>query len=292
MSSPPLPRIGIAVSTLGRPSLSALLRSAAESTYLPTAFAIADHTPTGDLHVTADQPFPVHVVPSTGGASTGRNDAAAALTGLCDVVAFPNDDNQFASDTLRRVAEAFASAGAADAVAGTLDEPGGPRYRLPPVGTRLNRRTVWLAIEPATFLRLSSFSSAGGFRNDLGTGASTPWQSGDGTDLLLTLLAGGGTVISRPEIVVRGPGERKGLSPEKLVAKHRAYARGTGHVYRTHRYPPYRQLMVAVAPLLRATSHDPSLRLSLRLAVARTVGRIEGLAGRPLPGSKELRWWS
>jgi hypothetical protein len=62
----------------------------------------------------------------------------------------------------------------------------------------------------------------------MGTGAASPWQSDDGTDLLLTLMAKGGRVQSRPAIVVLGRGERKGLSADALVAKHRAYARGTG----------------------------------------------------------------
>jgi hypothetical protein len=284
------PRIGLALSTIGRPTLIALLDSLAVCSEPPTAVAVADHSPGADLRIERDYPFPVLVVPSTGGASEGRNDAAEALGDRCDVLGFPNDDNLYIPSTLTEVGDSFARADAPDAVAGTLLEFGRPRYRLPGDGRLLNRRTVWRAIEPAVFLRRSAFESAGRFREDMGTGAASPWQSGDGTDLLLTLMAGGGRVQSRPAIVVLGRGERKGLSADALVAKHRAYARGTGFVYRTHRYPPHAQLRVLLSPLVKAAAHDPSLALSLRLSVARSAGRLEGLVGRPLPWAKDPSW--
>lgn len=283
-------RIGLAISTIGRPSLTTLLDSVAASTVQPVAVAVADHTPHGDLRIERSYPFPVHVVPSRGGASEGRNDAVDALGACCDVLGFPNDDNAYLPSTLQEVTQCFLEPDAPDAVAGTLLERGRPRYKLPRDGRLLDRRTVWRAIEPATFLRRAAFETAGRFRLDMGSGAASPWQSGDGTDLLLTLMAQGGRVQSRPGVVVLGPGERKGLSADALVAKHRAYARGTGFVYRTHGYPRHAQLRVLLSPLLKAGAHDPSLALSLRLSLARSTGRLEGLAGRPLPWAKDPTW--
>lgn len=286
----PRPRIALALSTIGRPSLTALLDSVAAGSELPVAVAVADHTPSGDLRVDGAYPFPVLVVPSRGGASEGRNDAVQALGDRCDVLGFPNDDNLYLASTLVDVAESFAAPDAPDAVAGTLLEFGRPRYKLPRDGQLLNRRTVWRAIEPAVFLRREAFEAAGRFRQDMGTGADSPWQSGDGTDLLLTLMARGGRVQSRPGVVVLGRGERKGLSADALVAKHRAYARGTGFVYRTHGYPRHARLRVLLSPLVKAAAHDPSLALSLRLSIARSAGRFEGLTGRPLPWAKDPSW--
>lgn len=290
MTPRPQPRIGLALSTIGRPSLHDLLASVAASTVLPEAVAVADHTPGQDLRVDDVHPFPVLVVPSTGGASRGRNDAAAALPPQCDLLGFPNDDNLYLPTTVERAVAAFSSSAPPAAVAGLLLDDDGPRFRLPPDGTVLDRRSVWRAIEPAMFVRRAEFDAVGGFRDDLGTGATSPWQSGDGTDVLLKVMARGGRVVSRPDVVVRGRGERKGLSEEKLIAKHRAYARGTGHVYRVHDYPLPVRLGVLVAPLVKATTHDPSLRLSLRLALARSAGRLEGMVGRPLPGARAASW--
>lgn len=289
MTAPPQPRIGLALSTIGRATLAELLTSVAQGTVLPTAVAVADHTPDGSLRVEDAHPFPVLIVPSKGGASEGRNDAVAAL-GPCDVLGFPNDDNLYLPSTLEEATAAFAVAQPPSAVAGTLLEFGVPRYRLPPDGRLLNRRTVWRAIEPATFITREAFTSVNGFREDMGTGAQSPWQSGDGTDALLRIMAAGGTVQSRPGVVVLGRGERKGLPPDAIVAKHRAYGRGTGYVFRSHRYPLHARLRLLAGPLLKATTHDPDLRLSLRLSVARTAGRLEGLAGRTLPGSKDPSW--
>lgn len=283
-------RVGLALSTIGRATLPALLDSVATAHHLPVAVAVADHTRQGDLRVPGDYPFPVTIVHSTGGASRGRNDAAVALGRDIDVLGFPNDDNTYTSTTLSEVVRAFAAEPAPDAVAGTLLEDAGPRFVLPRAGTLLDRRTVWRAIEPAVFLRRVAFERAGGFRDDLGSGAASPWQSGDGTDLLLKVLGAGGHVLSAPGVEVVGRGERKGLSEQAWVDKHRAYARGTGYVYRDHGYPWSSRLRVLVAPLLKPTSHDPSLHLSLRLAYARSAGRLEGLIGRPLPRSREPGW--
>jgi hypothetical protein len=282
-------RIGLAVSTVGRPSLTALLTSVAQSTLLPSAVAIADHTPHGDLRVDGDYPFPVLVVPSGGGASRGQNDAAAAL-GPCDVLGFPNDNNLYVPNTLEQVAAAFTGPRPPSAAAGTLLQAGLPHTRMPREGRLLNRRTVWKAVEPATFLRSDVFNLLRGLRDDMGTGADSPWQSGGGTDLLLRLMASGGAALSKPGIVVLGRDERKGLPPDAMVAKHRAYARGTGFVYRTHHYPVPARVRLLVAPLLKAAAHDPDLRLSLRIALARSTGRWEGLSGRPLRRAPELKW--
>jgi len=283
------PSVGLALSTVGRPLLTELLASAAASTRLPAAVAVADHTPNRDLTIRGDYTFPVVVVPSVGGVARGRNDAAAALSARCDVLGFPNDDCLFPPATIEQVSHAFAGPQSPAVVAGTLLDASGPRMRLPAAGTALDRRTVWRAIEPAMWVRREVYEGIGGIRDDLGTGSDSPWQSGDGTDLLLRIMADGGSVRSRPDIVVSGRGERRDLTPDAFVAKHRAYARGTGYVFRLHSYPLRDQLRLVLAPLVKVSTHDASLALSARVAAARAVGRIEGLAGRPLHGRK-LTW--
>jgi len=283
------PSVGLALSTIGRPGLKELLESAAESSRLPAAVAVADHTPHQDLRIDDKYPFPVLITSSVGGVARGRNDAVAALSPWCEVIGFPNDDCRLPPTTIEQVGRAFAGHHEATVVAGTLVDATGPRMRLPRSGTILNRRSVWRAIEPAMWVRRDAYLAAGGLRDDLGTGSDSPWQSGDGTDLLLRIMASGGTVCSRPEIIVLGRGERRDLAPSAFVAKHRAYARGTGYVYRLHSYPLHDRVRLVVAPLVKVALHDASFALSARIAAARATGRVEGLLGRPLT-TKHLTW--
>jgi hypothetical protein len=229
-------------------------------------------------------PFAVNVIPSVGGLSAGRNDAIRALPKDVQVVGFPNDDSTYPADSLAAIAAAFAATKWPDAICCSLVEQGVVRFALPPDGTLLDRRTVWRAIEPAVFVRRASVVSAGGFRTDIGTGADSPWQSGEGTDLLLRLLAEGGRVVSLAGVRVNGPGERRALTVRKWVAKQHRYARGTGYVYRIHAYPALSRVRMLAGPLLRVHEHDSSILLSLRIAVVRSFGRFEGLVGRRLVG--------
>jgi hypothetical protein len=279
---PSRPTLGLVITTIGRPRLSALLDSAERSSTRPLAVAVANQSG-APLPVPVDgYSFPVVVVPSSGGVSRGRNDAFAALDPRCEVIGFPNDDSEYRHDVLSAVVAAFAGARPPAAVACRLEDPKGTRFVLPPRGALLTRRTVWRAIEPSMFVHRAAFVAAGGFRPDLGTGAASPWGSGEGTDLLLRLLAAGREVVSRPDLAVHGPGERRELDDRAFIAKHRSYARGTGYVYRIHGYPWSSRLRTAVGPLARATGHDAALGLSLRLALARTLGRLEGLSARSL----------
>ncbi len=282
--------LGVAITTVGRPALQRLLESLAASTYLPTAVAVANQSGR-DLPVRpVGWPFPVLVTPSRGGASRGRNEAVSLLPSDVDLLWFPNDDSHVAPETLGEVAAAFESPARPAAVAGALVDPAGARFPMPQSGTTMDRWTVWRAIEPTTFVRRDVFERVGGFREDIGTGSPGLWQSGEGTDLLLRVLATGGTVLSQPEIEVLGPGERRDLSDTALARKHRGYARGTGFVYRVHDYPLRRKLLTLLGPWRAPLRHATDPWLSLRLAWHRSVGRLEGLLGRRL--SRRGRDWT
>lgn len=278
----PRVRIGLAVPTIGRPAIAALLESAAGSTLPPSAVAIADQSFDAVTIPQSPVPFDVVIVPSHGGASAGRNVAAAALGTEVDVLGFPNDDSWYPPETLAAVASRFATDPDLDALACAQGGPTRSGHALPPPGAPLDRSSVWRAIEWATFIRREVFLGLGGFDERFGTGGPTPWQSGEITDLLLRLLARGGRVISAPDVIVEGAGERRNLTDAEFVHKHRRYARGTGFVYRTHPYPLHTRLGIVVAPWLRWRSFQLSFWLTLRVVTARSVGRIEGLLGRPL----------
>lgn len=275
------PLLGLAITTIGRPALAALLRSAAESSLRPAAVAVANQSGRPLGIDPQGYPFPVNVVTSSGGASKGRNDAVAALPPEIAVVGFPNDDSWYPPSTLEAVVGWFASDDPPAAVACSQQPPGRQFRPLPANGVVLDRTTVWRAIEWTMFVDRTALAEVAGFRTDLGTGAPSPWQSGEGTDLLLRLLARGRRVVSASEVEVVGAGERRDLSVDEFVAKQRHYARGTGRVYRLHPYPAHVRLRILAAPWVRLRRFDGSLSHGLRIAYARSFGRLEGLFGRP-----------
>lgn len=286
-----LPRLGLAVTTIGRSAIVELLQSVARSSLQPVSCAIANQSGSPLAVDPSSYDFPVVVVPSQGGVSRGRNDAVAALGPDVDVIGFPNDDSVYDVDTCRAVVACFRRRPQPAAVACRLEEGQRVRFPLPSAGVAMDRRTVWRALEACTFVSRTSFEQVGGFSLELGSGGPTPWGSGEGTDLLLRIMEQGGIVLSRPDIAVQGRGERRQLDDDQLVAKHRSYARGTGHVYRVHGYPMSSRLRILAGPWAPPTQHDPDLRLSLRLALARSIGRLEGLTGRPLRRSGAGSGW-
>jgi len=194
-----LPSIGLAITTIGRPEISRLLQLAAESTVPPTAMAIASQSGRPLDHLLTPASLSVRTVSSGGGISARRNDAVLALAGLVEVLGFPtttacsrhtawDGGPPFRPPPLRRRGRGH--------VAGLPR----PRFTLPPP----DRLSVRRAAEPATFVRTRVFEAHGGFRTHLGSGGPSPWQSGEGTHLLLRLIEQGFTALSQPDIAVLG----------------------------------------------------------------------------------------
>ncbi len=293
MTPPPartasLSRIGLAIPTVGRSeSLHELLLSVAAGTWLPEKVVVADQSG-GRLVLETDLPFRVEIIPSRGGASAGRNDALRRLRDEVDYVAFPNDDSRFEPLTLQRVVDAFQEFGEPAALAGTYLDGAQPRYRLPPRGTVLDTRSAWRAIEPGMFVSAEALDRAVVFDEQIGTGSPTPWQAGEGTDLLLRFIAEQRRVISVPDVRVIGRGERRDLSEPEYRAKVRAYARGTGYVYRRHSYGTFTKLRLVVAPWVRLALSGRVDRRGLRVAWSSSLGRLEGVLARTLGEVRHL----
>lgn len=273
---PPATRVGIAVTTTGRWGyLEELLTSIWASTHQPVRVVVANQSgdrPPQKLFAGRNVVF----VDSDGGASQGRNDAAALLRDHVDVIAFPNDHSRYREDTIEAAARFFDADADLAGLAGTLVEPTGPRFKLPASGNALNRRTVWRAIESTMFVR----SCLAWFRPCLGPGSSSPWQAGEGTDLLFGMIHDGRRVIAAPEVVVLGRGERRSLSDEEWRTKLRSYARGTGYVLRLHRAGPIESLLFVFKPPIRLLIPPSTGRPTVRECIATVAGRLEGRLGR------------
>lgn len=237
-------------------------------------------------------PGQIMVTRSSRGASLGRNAGVAfGGAGLEDaLVMFPNDTTWFPDGTLASIRERMDADVPAGAV--TVTTPSGPRFELPAPGTPLDRRSVWQVIEMSLIIRLPVFRAIGGFDESIGTGAPTPWQAGEVTDLLLRALAmtpdlaTGFRWIPVEEAAVGGIEETTGLSTAERRWKLRAYGRGIGRVYARHPFPLWQRWgFVAAGLVIGARRHEYQL---LDGAPA-FLGRLEGVSGRPLGHLKAHR---
>jgi hypothetical protein len=286
-ADPAPPAIGIAVTTVGRwDQLRTLLEDLAAQSHPPGAVAIAHHDAGAAPHLDAVvAPFAdrleIATVVSERGISNGRNAAIATFAADIEWICFPNDTSRLDPDFLERMAR-HAVPGTTVCAAQLVDGDG-VRNTLPAPGSPPTRRNIWGAIEPATMVRRSYFDRVGGFDPDIGSGAATPWQAGEGTDLLLRLSKlDGFSVDWIHDIAVHAQTEFAHLTPAERRRKIRNYGRGTGYVYRRWNYPAwdrFRHVFGALlAPLRNRAKFAP------RDGVTLALGRAEGVSGRVISG--------
>ncbi|MGE2836562.1 glycosyltransferase family 2 protein [Mycobacterium sp. SMC-4] len=286
------PRFGIAIATIGRwAEVGQLLDDLAAQTYPPSAVVIAHHDreqpePEALTALLRTRHLPVRVVVSPRGVSHARNIAAAALGDDVDWVLFPNDTTRYDADFLERLAGRCVPP--TTVCAAQLVDQEGPRNLLPAAGAPLTRRTAWGAIEPATAFRLDEFRAVGGFDVSIGTGSDSPWQAGEGTDLVLRLAERDGFSIEwASDIVVHAATEFAHLRPEERRRKLRNYGRGAGHLLRKWRYPLWYKLAhllaAALMPLRNRKKFTPADGLAL------LTGRTEGVLGRTFSREEDHR---
>lgn len=222
------------------------------------------------------------VTTSARGASLGRNAGVTyGANGLEDaLVMFPNDTTWFPRGTLEVIRERM---GDAPAGAVTVDTPSGPRFELPPPGTPLDTRSVWQVIEMSLIIRLPVFRASGGFDESIGTGAPTPWQAGEVTDLLLRAVSASPRLahafrwIPAATATVGGIEETAGLSASERRWKLRAYGRGIGRVYARHPFPLWQRWGFVAAGLLVGLRRG---EYRITDGVPAACGRLEGVLGR------------
>lgn len=285
-------RIGVAVTTVGRwDSLRELLGDLAEQTYPPRLIAVAHHDVTAtaeldDIVKSFADSLEIRTVVSPRGISNGRNAAAAALGDEVDWLWFPNDTTRIDAQTLERLSHHCVPP--STAVAAQLVDREGPRNPLPAPGSALTRRNVWGAMEPATLFERTAFEAAGGWNLALGSGADTPWQSGEGPDLLLRMAERKDFAIDWvPDVAIQAQTEFAHLPVHERRRKQRSYGRGHGYVLRTWRYPLWYKaanlVAAALMPLRKPEKFGPGEAFAL------LVGRAEGVLGRPFSRSDDHR---
>lgn len=202
--------------------------------------------------------------------------------------ALTDDDCAYPPDTLADVLNFFASHPTADAcvgrplplacASGTAVAPvASPSLRTEPSlfpackPSRMTRYSVFYnAPSYVIFFRRSVIERVGPFDEELGLGASSPWQCGEETDYLLRLLACGGNVMRTPHLAVFHPAADGSAAP---ASKWYAYGRGRMHLLRKYRMPLWFRLAHIAHPLFRLLQKPNARRSPLRHLLK---GRLDG----------------
>lgn len=181
--------------------------------------------------------FPIqHIRSSEKGLDRGRNLGARHATG--DWLLFPDDDSWYPADFLKTLRHLIATE-PADIYSGRSLNKDGKEIMVSflPEDAVISRANIWhVLIEWVIVFRAEAYRKAGGFDDDLGAGSGTPWNSGEGQDLVLRCLSQGAKGLFRRALYGFHPEEQPNANPEAHIAKMHGYSRGKGFVMRRHGY--------------------------------------------------------
>lgn len=227
--------IAVVVSTVGRPSIELLLRSLVAQVEAPGEVVLVDQSGdsrTWEIASEFQNSLPVRVTRSRRGAALGRNTGAEEVSDDSLAIFFTDDDCVLAPEAIQQARLAIEDG--FTAVAGGLSSTLGTRGQLKASGrVEVTRQNVWThSIEAALVIRTAAFRQIGGFDASLGVGASTPWQSGEGTDLLLRGMRADWKLVHDPAVQVYEDSEP--IGPQVERRKSRLYGAGTAAVYVRH----------------------------------------------------------
>ena len=223
------------------------------------------------------------------GASRGRNAGLRAFEG--DLVAFPDDDCWYPSELLASVVQWFEKNPDFDGLLTGIRNPDGKRMapKFPPSEGPCSKHSILrCAIAWNIFLRDRAAKSVGFFREEMGPGASSPYQSGEDLDYPIRVLQRGFRLWYAPSLTVYHPE----LNSRDRRTTHK-YAMSIGRVWRLHDFSwgyclseiAFRSLGGAAFHLCRGDLRASSLYLE------RAAGQFRGYFREPehLTNSRESR---
>lgn len=280
--------LSLVITTLGRvDEVVTLFDSLVAQTF--TAFEVIVVDQNGDDRLAATLgrtwPFPVHHIhtPAERGASRGRNHGWKNSRGA--VVLFPDDDCWYAPRFLETSLAAMEGHGC-DVLAGRATNGAGKSImgRFAPTARPITRANVWTtAIEWMVFFRRPVLEATNGFNEDVGVGASTPWQSAEIQDIIIRAMTAGFSCWYDPTVIGFHKETVSGTPDARVKRKARVYGRGIGYVLRLHGYRVPTMAIWAARPLVGgiiAAARGRWAMLPYQGQVA--LGRLEGVLGRTL----------
>jgi glycosyltransferase involved in cell wall biosynthesis len=276
----------LVISTRGRgEEISRLLRSLEAQTCQSFEVIIVEqnHSATAGAHIPDFLSFPVTYLhrPGQVGCSRGRNTGLPIATGR--YVIFPDDDCWYPPNFLE-LAERLIEGKQLQVLTGRpVAEDGRPiQGRFEATATWISRSNVWTTlIEWLAVWRRDLIEEIGGFDVDVGVGATTPWQSAEGQDLLLRALQAGARCYYDPRLIGHDEDTDRLTASDSFIRKQRSYARGMTYVMRKHRLGmpimAYYVCRAAAGAGLAMMRGRPTLA---RFHIAAALGRVEGILGR------------
>lgn len=276
MAGERLPSFDLVVATVDRVGeLERLLASLDGQTYRGFRVLLVDQNEDDRLESLLGDHFDIVRLRAQRGLSRARN---AALEHIhADLVAFPDDDCVFSPKLLEQVARRFAGDPALDGLTGrAIDDAGRSSPSWAPDAQSLTRENLWnRVISFAIFLRAPLVARVGGFDEQLGLGAATPWASGEEVDYLVRAVAGGARIEYDPDVVVTHPD--KPISTAALRSLGRRDGASVGYIMRKHAYSKRmvgRMLIRPVGGALVALARRDRAQAAFHLSTLR--GRVLG----------------
>lgn len=232
-------KFSLLMCTLGRvQEPERLMRSLAEQVHRDFELIIVDQNDDERLAPIIERhrvDYPIRVLHSRPGLSRARNVGLPFATG--DIVAFPDDDCCYPSDLLSGVNQYLEANPAVDFLSVLRADSERSPITSGPV-LRLSRFNLWGRVPSISlFFRGGLARRVGGFDEELGVGAGTPWGAGEDTDYVLRALAQGAVGMHETSLRVLHAAAVRNVTDAPGRLRTRAYARGLGRVLRKHRFP-------------------------------------------------------
>jgi glycosyltransferase involved in cell wall biosynthesis len=281
-----VPRVSLVVATVNRiEPLVRLFQSIAAQTVPVAEVIVVDQNEEALRIDNARWPFKLcHLhYPNNRGVSRARNSGWRQAD--AEWLLFPDDDCWYPPDYLEKAFEITQQTNC-DLLCGRATAEDGRtingRFRTSP-GT-IKRSNVWTSqIEWNMLVRASAMTALDGYDETISLGGETPWQGGEGYDLLLRAIAMDYRCWFDPALVAHHEELPVSNPDAAMVRKGRAYGRGLGRVMAKHNFGP----TTAAYWITRSLFNLGRSLLSGRFDRARyystqAVGRLEGWLGRVL----------
>jgi glycosyltransferase involved in cell wall biosynthesis len=229
------------VPTLGRKDeLHKLFQSLCAQSYRDFEIIVVDSNAPGFLNEVIDSyrsKLEIIHVSAKLGLAAARNVGLTFVTG--NIVAFPDDDCWYDSNTLAYALNKFKGQPSLAIVSGrTVDQEGKPSVSLflerP---ARISRKNYLKCGNSASiFYRREVFADIGRFDIRLGVNSGTEFQSGEESDILLRALDAGLTAQFFPDLRVYH-GQVDSALTNAHINRAKTYGLGFGALLRKHRFP-------------------------------------------------------